>query len=68
MPKYTLGKDYNVQENTEHNHAKTWRAYEAVIGESGYITDIEASAICERHENNGYFNYVVKRGWLIEKL
>jgi hypothetical protein len=67
MPKYQIGKDYNVQENTEHGHAVTWREYISIIDSKGYITDFEAEAICKRHENPRYFAYVVENEWLVPK-
>jgi hypothetical protein len=55
MAKYQIGKDYNVQENTEHGHAATWLKYLDIINTKGYITDFEAEAICKRDKNPRYF-------------
>ena len=67
MPKYRLGKNYNVQNNTEHGHAETWRTYVEIIDSKGYITDFEAEGICKRDKNPRYFAYVVENGWLVLK-
>jgi recombinational DNA repair protein (RecF pathway) len=67
MAKYVLGEDYNVQENTQHGHAVTWREYLKIIDAKGYIPDFEAEAICKRHKNPKYFDYVVENKWLVLK-
>ena len=63
--KYVLGKHYNVEEHTIHGHAATWQECLRIIEEKGYIQDFVAEAICKRHKNPLYFEYVVENGWLV---
>ena len=70
MANYVLGRTYEVQRQTKHQHQVTWQKYVLAIERAGLegVSEERLRKICEADANSGYFRYCVRRRWLGQVL
>lgn len=73
MPLYKINpaKIYAVQKITENNHIELWREIVALINsrKTKSAPDFMIEALCNKHKNTRYFNYITKapNQWLVNE-